>query len=140
MPITNAKDYLEQRKTLDMQIECAVAELVKYDEHYLTVPSLTYDKIGSKSNNNNSSVEQAIIKKTEYERIKYAEIESCNRLKEEIHSTILALPDSSQRMVLLYKYEQYLSFEEIAEKMNYSRMQVFRLHKKALERIKTPKR
>ncbi len=54
----------------------------------------------------------------------------------EIISVINAVPEQQLRTILELKYINCLSFEKIAERMQYNCRHVRRLHKKALARIK----
>lgn len=59
----------------------------------------------------------------------------CAAMKE-IEEVIDSLPDGLQQEVLRRRYLLGQSFDRIAEKLTYSRMQVNRIHGKALEEIK----
>lgn len=50
---------------------------------------------------------------------------------------IQTVEDERLRLLLEYRYFDQLSWEELAEKMNYSYQHVFRLHKQALKAIQT---
>ncbi len=59
----------------------------------------------------------------------------CAAMKE-IEEVIDSLPDGLQQEVLRRRYLLGQSFDQIAEKLTYSRMQINRIHGKALEEIK----
>lgn len=48
---------------------------------------------------------------------------------------VAAIPESSSREVLLYRYRDRLSWFEIAARMNYSDRYIYKLHTKALEQF-----
>ena len=50
-----------------------------------------------------------------------------------IENLINQIPDVGAKTVLGYKYLQYLTFKEIAVKMNYSFTQIRRLHKRGID-------
>ena len=50
-----------------------------------------------------------------------------------IENLINQIPDAGAKTVLGYKYLQYLTFKEIAVKMNYSFTQIRRLHKRGID-------
>lgn len=52
-----------------------------------------------------------------------------------IEQAIDNIPDHYPRLVLGYKYLQYRSFEDIAEILNYSTMNISRLHKKGIKML-----
>ena len=56
---------------------------------------------------------------------------------QEIERAIEQVEDGAQREVLRWRYLTNLNMEEIAGKMGYSRMQVSRIHGRALEAIRS---
>lgn len=66
------------------------------------------------------------------------EKELCHMMQvyEQVEKTINSLKDEQERDVLFYRYIKGLSWYETAEKMNYSKRQIHRLHGQALEHLK----
>ena len=55
---------------------------------------------------------------------------------EEIENCINSIPDLKARSVLGYKYLRYLTFEEIAEKIDYSKSTVRDAHRNGINQLK----
>ena len=64
-----------------------------------------------------------------------ADIDRYTDEREKIHAAIEALEDERQRNVMRLYYLNGLTWEQVAEKVNYSYMQVCRLHGYALDQI-----
>lgn len=64
--------------------------------------------------------------------------ELCHMMEihERIERAINSLENEQERDVLFYRYIKGLSWYETAEKMNYSKRQIYRLHGQALEHLK----
>ena len=63
------------------------------------------------------------------------ELRNLHRLRREIRAVITTLGDDILQTLMLYRYIDGLTFEEIAVKMNYSYVHVCRLHGQALSKI-----
>ena len=63
------------------------------------------------------------------------ELRNLHRLRREIRTVIAALEDDTLQTLMLYRYIDGMTFEEIAVKMNYSYVHVCRLHGQALSKI-----
>lgn len=130
-----AKEYLNQIRDLDLEIQRYKIDLEKLDNEYNYIPNPKFDIARSSSNSNGSVVERCLLKKesNEYEcQIIYSKIDECNRKKDIIHNTIADMTDSTLKHLLFLRYEEYMRWEDIAEKMNYSERQILRLYKEAL--------
>lgn len=57
--------------------------------------------------------------------------------RRDMERAIRTVEDERLRLLLEYRYFDQLSWEELAEKMNYSYQHVFRLHKQALKAMRT---
>ena len=63
------------------------------------------------------------------------ELRNLHRLRREIRDVITTLEDDILQTLMLYRYIDGMTFEEIAVKMNYSYVHVCRLHGQALSKI-----
>ena len=63
------------------------------------------------------------------------ELRSLHHLRREIRAVITTLEDDILQTLMLYRYIDGMTFEEIAVKMNYSYVHVCRLHGQALSKI-----
>lgn len=67
------------------------------------------------------------------------ELQELHKLRREIRDTIKGLEDDTLQTLLLYRYIDGLTWEQIAEKMFYTPTWVWILHRRALGKIKIQK-
>lgn len=67
-----------------------------------------------------------------------AEISELCRIKREVNAAIDAVEDMRYRRVLELRYRNYLPWDKISEETGYDLRYVYRLHGKALLRVKVP--
>ena len=72
----------------------------------------------------------------DYEKEIDRRIDEMYQIKLEILSAIELVNDSTLRKLLIKRYLQFKTWEQIAVEMNYSYMHITRLHGKALQEIK----
>lgn len=77
---------------------------------------------------------------TELEQALDREIDQQVDDRQAMEMAIRTVTDDRLRLLLEYRYFDQLSWEELAEKMNYSYQHVFRLHKQALQALQTEER
>ncbi len=136
-----AKDYLQQAYKLDEVISSLQRERDRLGDLAASLPSQdTSRDIVSASKDNSASFTKIIEKIDELDRQIASEMNRLVNLKAEIHGVINAVPDRNEMLCLRYRYIEYMSWEKISEKMNYSVMQVTRIHGTALSKIIIPKR
>ena len=63
------------------------------------------------------------------------ELQKLHRMRREIRSIISTLGDDTLQTLMLYRYINGMTFEEIAVRMHYSYVHVCRLHGQALSQI-----
>ena len=63
------------------------------------------------------------------------ELRNLHRLRREIRAVITTLEDDILQTLMLYRYIDGMTFEEIAVKMNFSRRWTITLHGRALEKL-----
>lgn len=64
------------------------------------------------------------------------ELRDLHRLCREIRAVITTLEDDTLQTLMLYRYINGMTFEEIAVRMHYSWRQVYRKHGEALAKLK----
>lgn len=62
-------------------------------------------------------------------------IDALYAIKEEIQDAIAMVSDNTQRIVLISRYINFYTWEQIAVKLNYSRQGVLKIHTSALKSI-----
>ena len=68
-----------------------------------------------------------------------SEIDRYVDLQNEIRETINKLKNNDEKLLLRYKYIFFMTWEEVAEKMNVSMRTVHRIHGNALNNLQVPK-
>ncbi len=127
-----AKEYLSQARNLELKVRQLrqQAEEIKRLAQSVSSPSMS-EKVQSSQTGGalEKSVERylALAERAEFGALAFQE------LRLEIISRIGKLDRFEYIEVLTYRYIDYLRFEEIACKMNYSFRQVRRFHQRALE-------
>lgn len=88
----------------------------------------------------NDKIACLVAKMVDLENQINEEIEEFIDTKIEIREMIKSLKSGNQQLVLQLRYIEFLSWEEIAEKMAYSLVQVKRIHNKAIRRLNIQKK
>lgn len=57
------------------------------------------------------------------------------KLRTDIETIILNVKDDTERMLLRLRYIEFMKWEDICQKMMYSRQQVYRIHNKAIKNL-----
>jgi len=130
--VMTAKDYLKQTFTLDIEINTLMktaAVLESKAEKTTTV--LDPNKIDSGSLNLHSR-EDAIVKMIDFKDLIDEKTDKLVDLKKEIFEKIYKINNVEYRTLLILRYINLKSFEQIAVEMCYSYRHITRLHGWAL--------
>ena len=126
------KQYLDQIRVLDTKINHRIkqAEEIRAKAFLISAVDTTKDRVQTSPSSDAGLrfIDKYVDKMREID----AMIDSYVDLKNQIITQIESLDDERYMRVLYYRYIDYLLFTEIAERMNYSKDYVFRLHRKAL--------
>ena len=130
-----AKEYLSQARMLDKRIEARIAERQRIADQVTSAraPNLTGMPRGGK-HDWTDSVDRVIDLTSAID----ADIRELCRLKREINATIDRVEDYKYRTLLELRYRNYLTWEQIAEVMQYDIRQIYRLHGEALLHVPMP--
>ena len=132
----NAKEYLNQAFRLNQLIESNIAELKALRELTVSVGGVRYkaDKV-QESNRAGSKVERGVVKMIELENKINREIDEYVDLKGEIRDAIHIIPNSDERLVLRYRYIEFLKWGEIVKRLRLDERRVYQLLGEALKRF-----
>lgn len=135
--IVNAKQYLKQAYKLNERIESDKIELENLRSLSTSIAGdMTQEKVQSSASGDKTlNIICAIV---DLEDEIKNEIEKLIRLKKQIRDVINKVEDVDEMLVLKYRYLMFLQWDEICEKMNYSKRQMYRIHDSALEHVKVP--
>lgn len=128
-----AKEYLSQARVLDMLINSKQAELYKLK---LMSTSISSPQISDKVQSNGQNVAMKIIDKiVDLQNEINTEIDNLIDLKIEIRNVIEQIPNLIERVVLIERYINCKSWEEISDIIHYEERNTHYLHGKALQHL-----
>lgn len=123
-----ARSYLNQAYVLQRKMENTREELTKVEGLLLQGVSFE-EKLGSGDNNKN---ERVIFRLLELKDKLMFQLDEFISSITEIAETIDKLEDGNEITVLHKRYIQFKTFAQIAEEMNYSTRQTYRIHDNAV--------
>lgn len=129
-----AKEWLMRGWEINTEINTLLEEKEKAFARACSVTAPT-DRERVTTTRRNTS-EEKFVRYADYEKEIDRRIDELYRVKREILSAIGAVNDSTLRKLLVKRYLQFKTWEQIAVEMNYSYMHVTRLHGKALQEVK----
>ena len=125
------KQYLNQARTLDMEINSKLEELHQLKLKSVCVSNLS--EIGRVKSTPQNTANKTIDKIVDLEKVINEEIDRLVDLKTNIHRTINRLSDVTLRTLLTEYYINCKSWEQVAECMNYELRNIYYLHGQALK-------
>ena len=131
--------YLSQGRMLDQRINYQLKKLGELKNAACSLPALTIrkDKVQS-STDGDAPFVRALIRVEEMEEKINREIDMLADLKEEIMGVIGQVDSEELRMVLIYRYLEGMTWEEIGDLVHADRSTIKRRHRKAIEQIVLP--
>lgn len=134
MTTEEVKSYLNQAYYIDKRIDVLQNELSMLESKlYKCTPS--YSNTGSNSSPQ-PTFEYTIDKVIQYRNRLNIEIDNLIDKKRDIKKTIDKLSNDKEKLVLHKRYINFQTFESIAEDLNLESRQIYRIHKKSLEKLK----
>ena len=125
--------YLSRYRRLNQRIDRLLEEQSRWREMALKItPVLSQTPGGGGSG---SPIERPMDKVLEIDVEINREIDELQIVRQEIRAALNQLEDENLKLLMEYRYIDGLTWEQIAVKMNYSYMQICRLHGKALRTI-----
>lgn len=130
------KEFLSKYKNLDRQISRGIEELERLNA--LAVKITPFYSQAPKSTGNpdrlQATVEHIILLKDELNK----QTDQYIIMRLGILNAIDTVENDTLKLLLCYRYVDGLTWEQVAVKLNYSYMQICRLHGKALDMIILP--
>ena len=132
-----AKEFLSMAWQIDGRIERKIEERDRIESKLTTgrISNLTGMPRGG--NYDWTDAVASIIRLTQQIN---AEISRLCTIKREVNEAIDAVEDIRYRRLLELRYRNYLTWEQIADDMHYEISNVYKLHGKALLRVRVPKK
>ena len=135
----DAKTYLMQIMNIDQQINTKLEQLTRL-KALATHTTSTISDMPKMQHNNNSRLEDTVLKIIEMEHSIDDEIDRLVALKTEASLQILLMQDARCRFILEARYLNGETWEAIAAKMGFTVRYVQNLHGKALQEFQVPER
>lgn len=134
MTVEEVKSYLNQAYYIDKRIDVLQNELNML-ESKLYKCTANYSNTGHNSSPQ-PTFEYTIDKVMQYRDRLNIEIDNLIDKKKNIKKTIDKLGNDKEKLVLHKRYINFQTFESIAEDLDISSRQVYKIHKKTLEKLK----
>ncbi|MCD7785722.1 MAG: DUF1492 domain-containing protein [Oscillospiraceae bacterium] len=132
-----AKEYLDQAYRLDQRIDSKLSQVSSLNDLALKCTS-TITGMPRNPSPSVSSMEVAICKIVDLEDEINHDIDALVDLKREIVDVIKKVDNIECQTLLELRYLCFKTWEEIAVEMNYCIDNVYKLHRKALSKVKVP--
>mgnify|MGYP001072810902 CR=1 FL=1 len=129
-----AKEYLSQAYHIDQRINCKMEQIKALRELATKVNSVLSDM--PKARQSGHIMEKNIAAIIDLENEINNDINKLLNLKKEIAATIRSMNDFECQTLLELRYLNFRTWEQVADKMGYSKQHVFRIHSKALNLLK----
>lgn len=126
-------EYLSRYQKLGKRIEQLCAERAVWLSKACKITQAITDMPKAKKGTQGSSGE--LEKYVEIGEEITRELRNLHRLRREIRTVIAALEDDTLQALMLYRYIDGMTFEDIAVKMNFSWRWTITLHGRALEKL-----
>ena len=131
-----AKEWLMRGWEINTEINTLLEEKEKAFSQACSVTAPTDRERVTTMRRNTSEEKFVRYSNEDYEKEIDRRIDELYQIKLEILSAIGTVNDSTLRKLLVKRYLQFKTWEQIAVEMNYSYMHVTRLHGKALQEVK----
>lgn len=127
------KEYLNRAYYLDRRIDTLQDELNMLENRlYKCTPSYN-SNVG---NSPQPTFEYVLDRVIQYRERLNREVDNLIDAKNDIKSCIDSLSDGMEKIVLTKRYINYQKYEDIANDLHYSTMQIHRIHNHALNNLK----
>lgn len=132
------REYLLQLKLLRKTIDSNVNEINKLRTLCSAVPTTDFSKERVSGGEQSDKIATLVSKIIDLENEIQSEIDEAVDLEREIRTVINKQENETERLLLKLRYIDFNTWEEIAEKMDYSVMQIWRIHNSALMNLDFP--
>jgi len=132
-----AKEYLSQALHLDHRIDSKIDQIASL-EALATKCTSTITGMPRNPSPSQSPMADAVCKIIDLQELLRKDMIALVDKKREIMSVINAIENDEYKTVLEKRYLCFSSWEQIAVDMHYSMEYAFRIHKKALEKVRIP--
>lgn len=129
-----AKEYMEQARYLDMQINSKIEQIRNLNE-LATKATTVYSDMPHSPNRNTSRMEETVVKIIDLESEIDRDIDALVNLKREIMRVVNRIESAEYRTILEMRYLQFKKWEQIALLMSTDLRWAYRMHGRALNEV-----
>lgn len=133
-----AKEYLSQTFHLDHRIDSKIDQIASLNA-LATKCTSAITGMPHNPSSSQSTMEDAVCKIVDLQELLKKDLSALVDLKREIMGVIDSIENDEYKTLLEKRYLCFQTFEEIAVELQYSIEHIFRLHRKALEKVQIPK-
>lgn len=130
-------EQLEMIRAKDEAINLKLAYLAELKSRAYTASSMNYRQVNVQSSRSTDGIGKTVSRIDTLERELDRDIDHFVDHKAAVLKQLEPL-DELSRQILVARYYRYLSFRRIAEELCINKDKVFRLHRRALERLENP--
>lgn len=132
------KQYLKQGYRLRQELKIQNDILLDLKSNLGNVKGIDYskDKLDGGPLQDDSNMVNKIDKILQVEELIKNKVEELKKFQANLYLEILKLDNTNEKILLQARYILNETWEEIAERLGYSVMHIYRIHKKALENFK----
>ena len=134
-----AKEYLSQALHLDHRIDSKIEQIASLNA-LATKCTSAITGMPRNPSPSQSTMADAVCKIIDLQELLKKDLSALVDLKREIMGVINGIENDEYKTVLEKRYLCFLSWEQIAVDMHYSMEYAFKIHKKALEKVKNHER
>ena len=132
-----AKEYLSQALHLDHRIDSKIEQIASLNA-LATKCTSAITGMPHNPSPSQSTMADAVCKIIDLQELLKKDLSALVDLKREIMGVINGIENDEFKTVLEKRYLCFLSWEQIAVDLHYSMEYAFKIHKRALEKVKIP--
>ena len=133
-----AKEFLRQAYRLNELINSDLEELQNLRELSRSISSPVFEEKISGTKSTDPPFVRYVGKIIDLEKQMQQEVDRLVKLKSDIREAINQMQNVDEKLLLRYRYINFLNWEEICVNLNVSIRTVHRLHSSALQHLKVP--
>lgn len=135
----NKIEYLKQLYSLELKIRRVMDQIAILEELASSPASIQYNLIAKNESLNTTAPFVEIIDKIELNYEKMSKLSYLHHnLKKQLSMIISNLENTIEQKVLILRYLDYLTWDDIGKKTNYSVSAIRKIHNKAIDNLILP--
>jgi DNA-directed RNA polymerase specialized sigma subunit len=134
-----AKEFLKQAYRLNELINSDLEELQGLRDLSRSISSPVLEEKVSGTKNTDPPFVKYVVRIVDLEKQIQQEVDRLVKLKTDIREAVNRMENVDEKLLLRYRYINFLNWEEICVNLNVSMRTVHRLHSSALHHLKIPK-